>query len=311
MSVIVCSSLFQNHLTGRGHPECPERYSTIYNALLNAGFVSDKNFRKPRLATKDELLLCHTEEYVELVEREVLVLQQELRFLTTGDVVISPASYDTALFAVGAVLTAVDAVMTGDARSAFCLVRPPGHHACRFQGMGFCLFNNVAIGARYMQKKYGLKRVLIVDWDVHHGNGTEDIVQNDDSIFYFSTHQAGIYPGTGMQSTPTILNCPITGGVGSREKVLEAFDRQLKPAMALFKPECIFISCGFDGHADDPLGGFDLRDKDFYDLTEILKEIAHLYANDRIISVLEGGYNLSAIARSSVQHLLSLNMNIK
>lgn len=306
MSVIVASPHFQSHLTGLGHPESPDRYRVIQEALQKEGILTNKTLKMPARAQIEDLLLCHTKEYVELVFRECASLHHELRFLSTGDVVISEGSLNAALLAVGAVLTAVDCVMKGEVKNAFCLVRPPGHHATRFQGMGFCLFNNVAIGAKYLQSCYGIKKVAIIDWDVHHGNGTEDIVRDDPSIFYFSTHQEGIYPGTGTTSTKTICNVPLAGGVGSRTRVFQAFEEKLIPLMDAFQPEFVFISCGFDGHREDPLGGFDLTDKDFYDLTEIVKKIAHLYAKDRIVSVLEGGYNLQAIARASLQHVKSL-----
>src|SRR6185295_15172023 len=240
---------------------------------------------------------CHSKEYIDLVHREIVQLPPgAILPLSTGDVMICQKSYDVALQAVGGVLVATDAVMTGQANNAFCIVRPAGHHATASMGMGFCLFNNVAIGARYVQKKYGVKRVLIVDWDVHHGNGTQAIVWSDPSIFYFSTHQAGIYPHTGFVEeigAGNIMNCPILGGPHSRKEVFQAFIEGLKPAMELFQPEVVFFFCGFDAHREDPLGGLDLTDRDFFELTIIVKEIARNYATGHLISVLEGGYNLT------------------
>ena len=309
MTCIVISPKSVEHITGFGHPERPERYVVIEKALRQAALLTETNCLLARSATTNELALCHTRAYIDLVQREVGALHNEHRPLSTGDVIISPQSYEVALFAAGGVLTAVDAVMTKKATNAFCLVRPPGHHATAARGMGFCLFNNVAIGARYVQEKYGVKRVVIIDWDVHHGNGTEDIFCDDPSVFYFSTHQKGIYPETGNTSFGNILNCPIPGGPRSREAVFRAFSEQLVPAMEQFRPECVFVSCGFDAHIEDPLAAFDLTDKDFFELTRIVKGIAHQYAGDRLISVLEGGYNLHAIAHASVQHLTALHLN--
>jgi acetoin utilization deacetylase AcuC-like enzyme len=179
--------------------------------------------------------------------------------------------------------------------------------------MGFCLFNNVAVACRYAQKKYGLTRMLIVDWDLHHGNGTQDIFYEDPSVFYFSTHQARIYPGTGQAeergggSAPgTKLNCPIPAGPGSKEAIFEAFTQKLIPEMKKFRPECVFISAGFDAHKDDPLGQLGLSDADYYELTLLVKEIAKEYSQDRLISVLEGGYNLEALRASALAHVQAL-----
>jgi acetoin utilization deacetylase AcuC-like enzyme len=271
------------------------------------------------MATCEELLLCHAEEYVRLVEKEAKVCfgtshDDGSRFLSTGDVSISSSGFDIARLAAGGVLTAVDAVFEQKAPNAFCVVRPPGHHACSNRGMGFCLFNSVAIGARYAMRRYQIKKVLIVDWDVHHGNGTQEIFNCDPDVFYFSTHQEGIYPGTGLaddwgekEAAHTKLNCPIAPGEGSREAVLLAFQEKLLPAMKLFQPECVFVSCGFDAHRLDPLGGMNLTEDDFYHLTRLVQEIAHTYAHGRLISVLEGGYDLRALALSSVAHVQALN----
>ena len=294
-----------------------ERVLVVEQALQKADLL--QNTMKPRLATKDELLLCHTKEYVELVEKEALNCfgtghDDGSKFLSTGDVCISSSGFDIARLAAGGVLIGVDAVMQHKAKNAFCVVRPPGHHACSNRGMGFCLFNNVAIGARYAMHTYNIKKLLIVDWDVHHGNGTQEIFDSDPHVFYFSTHQEGIYPGTGLpqdqglgDAKGTKLNCPIPGGQKSREEVLQAFTDLLVPAMERFQPECVFISCGFDAHVLDPLGNMNLTETDFFDLTMIVKEIAHKYAKDRIISVLEGGYDLRALALSSIAHVQALN----
>jgi acetoin utilization deacetylase AcuC-like enzyme len=317
MTYIVYSPEFLKHETGLHHPEAPGRVSEIFQALEEAGLVDSVRLILPRKASFEELCLCHTSSYVQLVEKETEALKKEgrgrLKFLSTGDVVISENSYDVALFAVGAVLEAADTVMEKGAKRCFCVVRPPGHHATSSRGMGFCIFNNVAIGARYLQKKYKLKRILICDWDVHHGNGTQEIFDDDPSIFYFSTHQKGIYPGTGGkeecgkgEAYGTKMNFPILPE-DSRRQVCEIFEKELPRAMETFRPEFILISCGFDLHSSDPLGRFDLHDEDIEKLTKIVKAEAEKYANGRIISVLEGGYNLAALRSASVAHVRALS----
>jgi acetoin utilization deacetylase AcuC-like enzyme len=302
------------HLTGIGHPECPARYSVIIESLKRHRLLSDENSITPLPAPIDALLLCHSQEYLDTLAKDIAIASEIGALngeytLSTGDVQICPDSYGAALLAAGAVIKAVDTVMQGESACAFVPVRPPGHHATPDKGMGFCIFNNVAIGARYAIKKYGLKRILIVDWDVHHGNGTQDIFFNDPRVFYFSTHQQGIYPGTGSvedKGCGNILNCPIPGGKGARLAVLAAFRQQLTKAMESFRPELIFISAGFDAHIADPLGGFDLVTEDFAELTCIMQTMAKQYASGRLISVLEGGYHLGALAESVVEHVKCL-----
>ncbi len=216
--------------------------------------------------------------------------------LSTGDTDIGPRSFEAALHAAGTCLNAVDLLMQGKATNAFCIVRPPGHHASANRGMGFCLFNNIAIAARYAQRRYGLERVAIVDWDVHHGNGTQDIFYTDPSVFFFSTHQYPWYPGTGAASETgagaaegMTLNCPFPAGSG-RDQILGAFRDRFAPRMDAFEPDLILISAGFDSRIGDPLGRFLLTDADFGDLTTLMSEIAHKHAGGRLLSVLEGGY---------------------
>jgi acetoin utilization deacetylase AcuC-like enzyme len=206
----------------------------------------------------------------------------------------------------------VDAVVDRKAKNAFCVVRPPGHHATIDTGMGFCLFNNIAIAARYAQKKYGIDRALIVDWDVHHGNGTEAIFYSDGSVFYFSTHQSPWYPGTGAadkigegEGEGTTMNCPFPAGSG-RKEILGAFQSKLLPAMREFKPELVLISAGFDSRLGDPLGQFTLSDADFADLTNVMREIADHYAGSRLVSVLEGGYSLAGLGAGAAAHVEAL-----
>jgi acetoin utilization deacetylase AcuC-like enzyme len=312
MTFIITHPDFIKHRTGYGHPEQPARVRVINEALKNEGLL--ENTLVPRKAIKEEVILCHTSNYFDLVQREISALQQiEIATLSTGDVQICADSFDIALFAVGGVLNAVDAVCEGIARNAFCNIRPPGHHATADRGMGFCLFNNVAIAARYVQSKYGIKNVLIVDWDVHHGNGTQEIFYSDPSVFYFSTHEASHYPFTGFieeigegLGKGTTLNCPILPSEESREEVIEAFEKKLVPMMEKFKPEFIFISAGFDAHIQDPLGHFNLSDNDYMTLTRIVKTIADNYASGRIVSVLEGGYHLRALASAAKAHVIEL-----
>lgn len=305
---IVAHPKYSLHLTGEGHPEQPARESCIRESLNKAGYLNNKTMILPRDIKIEELFLCHTKEYVELVKREVE--SGSRKELSTGDVRISPLSYEVALLAVGGVLAGVDAIMEKKFRRVFCITRPPGHHSCSNKGMGFCLFNNVAIAARYCQKQYGVGKILIVDWDVHHGNGTEEIFAEDKSVFYFSTHQQGIYPGTGAKSYTgtkagegTTMNVPIRKGSHSREKVLEAFEGPLVEAMKTFKPQFVIISCGFDGHEQDPLGEFNLKTSDFGRLTTGIVELAEEYCDGRVLSVLEGGYSLDALREASVEHV--------
>jgi len=232
--------------------------------------------------------------------------------LSTGDTIISPRSLDAALRATGGALNAVDAVLSGKAKNAFCIVRPPGHHASAVRGMGFCLFDSIAIAARYAQKKHGVDRVLIADWDVHHGNGTQDIFYSDGSVFFFSTHQHPWYPGTGAPNETgegrgqgTTLNCPYPAGSG-RKEILGAFQEKLLAAADSFKPGLVLVSAGFDSRVGDPLGNFMLTDSDFTDLTNVMREIADKHANGRLVSLLEGGYSLEGLAAGVRAHVAAL-----
>jgi acetoin utilization deacetylase AcuC-like enzyme len=222
---------------------------------------------------------------------------------------VSEKSWYVALDAAGGILNTVDAVMQKRVSRAFCVVRPPGHHATPDRGMGFCVLNNVAISARYAQRKYGVERVLIADWDVHHGNGTQDIFYTDPSVFFFSTHQSPWYPGTGDESETgegrgkgSTLNCPFPAGSG-REEILGVFRKKLLPAAKAFRPDLVFVSAGFDSRQGDPLGQFTLSDEDFGELTKIMLEIASPTAGGRLISVLEGGYNLAGLASAAARHV--------
>jgi len=307
---IIASADFLRHRVPRGHPERSDRLVAIERGLKR---YPQLLWKAPRMASREDLLRCHTPEYVDLVIREVTSCDVFLRMLSTGDAMICCDSFEVASLAVGATCVAVDAVMQKEVDAAFCAVRPPGHHAESRRGMGFCLFNNVACAVRYLQACYGRKRVLIVDWDVHHGNGTQEIFYEDGSVFYFSTHQAGIYPGTGheeergaREGRGTTLNVCIDPRKPARAQIIEAFSERLVPAMEQFCPEFIFISAGFDAHADDPIGGLDLTSEDFFFLTKMVKNLAYKYASGHIVSVLEGGYDLDSLQQSVEQHILAL-----
>ena len=256
---VVYSPEYKKHLTGFGHPESPKRVEAVMAALQAAGLENQLLKIEPRPATEDELLACHTREYLQIVKRDVAALRPTL---STGDTNISERSLEIALLAAGGVLQAVDAVIASKVRNAFCVVRPPGHHATPGVGMGFCLFNNIAIAARYAQRKHKIGKVLIADWDVHHGNGTHDIFYEDGTVFVFNTHQWPWYPGTGRadetgagKGKGCIMNCPFPARAG-RKEILGAFQDKLVPAAKAFKPELVMISAGFDSRKDDPLGHF-------------------------------------------------------
>jgi acetoin utilization deacetylase AcuC-like enzyme len=308
-TAILVDPVYKEHQTGKSHPERPERMDAVVHALERDGAIKDALRIPVRAATEDELALCHTRQYIAIAKRDVA---SGSRDLSTGDTQISPQSFDVALKAAGGLLNAVDAVVERKAANAFCAVRPPGHHATPDRGMGFCLFNNVAIAARYAQKKHGISRVAIVDWDVHHGNGTQDIFYSDGSVFYFSTHQSPWYPGTGAANETgegkgkgATLNCPFPAGSGHKE-ILGAFQSKLIPALRDFKPELVLLSAGFDSRLGDPLGQFTLSDADFAELTTLILEVAHQYAGGRLVSVLEGGYSLTGLAAASAAHVEAL-----
>lgn len=297
---------YLKHHTGGRHPESPHRLRAIVTHLDRCGFLSQLVPLETAPVSLDWVLEIHDLDYVERVEQSCLVGEPQLDSPDTG---ICPCSFEVALLAVGGVLAGVDAVIEGQVANAFCTVRPPGHHAERDQAMGFCIFNNVAIAAAYLRKKYGLARVLIVDWDVHHGNGTQSAFLSDPSVFYFSVHQHPHYPGSGTRmergvgaGLGTTLNAPLPTGCGDRE-YLEVFREIFLPAALGFEPEFVLISAGFDGHRDDPLSGMLLTEDGYEEMTEIVKEVARRSAQGRLVSVLEGGYNLVSLAACVERHL--------
>jgi acetoin utilization deacetylase AcuC-like enzyme len=305
MTGLAADPLCKEHVTGTQHPEQPARFDAALGALRDLKLVPIP----PRLANHDELALCHSRQYIQLAEREIF---EGFHELSTGDTVISPKSFDAALRATGGALNAIDAIVDKRVSSAISIGRPPGHHANAVRGMGFCIFNTVAIAARYAQKKHGIGRVLIADWDVHHGNGTQDIFYTDGSVFFFSTHQSPWYPGTGPSSERgegagqgMTLNCPFPAGAG-RKEILGAFQERLMAEAEKVKPELVLLSAGFDSRTGDPLGQFLLTDGDFADLTRVMREIAGKHAAGRLLSVLEGGYSLTGLASGLRAHVEAL-----
>ena len=306
---IIFDATFIRHDPGPTHPESPDRYRALRKAFDTAGLFQKLTPVPVRPATDDDLHLCHTRAYLAAVRRDVA---RGSPMLSTGDTAIGEHTLEVATLAAGAAIAGVDAVMSGRVRNAFAAVRPPGHHANASRGMGFCVFSNAAIAARYARKIYGVQRVLIADWDVHHGNGTQDIFYEDPSIFFFSTHQSPWYPGTGAADETgagsgkgTTMNCPFPAGAG-RAEIVGAFRKKLIPAMAAYRPELVIVSAGFDSRRGDPLGRFVLNDEDFRELTEITMEIADSSANGRLLSILEGGYSLTGLAAAASVHVEAL-----
>jgi len=297
---------FDLHVQGPHHPERPQRTAAIAEYLPTTDIWHDLIRISPAKAPPEVLLLVHPSPYVEQITSTCARGGGYVDGIETG---VVRESFDIALRAVGAVTGAVDAVLTGDVDRAFCAVRPPGHHAKIDRAMGFCLFNNIAIGARYAQEKYGVERVLIVDWDFHHGNGTQEAFWRDPSVLFFSVHCYPAFPFSGLsgergadEGLGYTLNAPLAPGSG-RAEYMDIIENLLMLAAGDFQPELVLISAGFDAHRDDPLSLFDLRDDDFRTLTDRVVDIAGRSAAGRIVSVLEGGYDLHALPRSVEQHL--------
>jgi acetoin utilization deacetylase AcuC-like enzyme len=305
--------VFLEHRPGETHPESPQRLLAIDRAVRTMNFFPELVPLRPRRAGREELLLVHDAAYIDLVKSEC---EQGRATLSTGDADISAGSYEAALNAAGGVMAAVDAVFAGTVANAFCSVRPPGHHAGPGRGMGFCLFNNIALAARYAQKRHGVKRALIADWDVHHGNGTQEVFYRDGSVLFFSVHLFPHYPGTGPArergegaAKGLIINQPFPRGAGDGE-IIGAFRDLLLPAARAFKPDLTLVSAGFDSRLGDPLGGFTIDDEGFRALTRIMLEIAAISGKGRLVSVLEGGYDLDGLSAAVCAHLDELRRGI-
>jgi len=308
-TALVWDARYANHDTGRGHPENAERLQAIEAELKRSGLWKELKRIEPRAVEDRWILLAHSEAYLDIVKAAHASGATQL---PTGDTPFSAKSLETARLSAGGLLEAIDQVMEKKFRNAFVASRPPGHHATRERGMGFCVFGNVGIAAKYLQEKHGLERILVVDWDVHHGNGTYDILKDDPKVFQFQIHQGGIYPGSGAadevgeaEGKGNTISVPLPAGAGITE-FRKAFDEQLLPAMERFKPQFILISAGFDAHEQDRLGGLKLRSEDYATLTRMLMQIADEHGEGRIVSVLEGGYHLEALAESVRLHLQAL-----
>jgi acetoin utilization deacetylase AcuC-like enzyme len=281
----------------------------ILERLEQTGLLERLLRLEPAEAPRDALGRVHDPDYVGRIEAHC---REGGMFAEDSDTVGSPGTWRAAVLSAGAVVTAADAVMAGTVANAFCCVRPPGHHAERDHAMGFCFFNNVAVGVRHVQARHGIERVAVVDWDVHHGNGTQHAFESDPSVFYFSIHQYPHYPGTGRRAEDGVgdgrgftLNVPLAAGATDADYG-RAFREELRPALDRFRPQFVFISAGFDGHRADPLGGMGLTADGFADLTREVLALAEAHAAGRLVSVLEGGYNLAALAASVEAHLRAL-----
>ena len=303
---IVYDDIYLEHLTPPGHPEGPERLLETIETLKVTGLYSQLLELKPAPAPLEWIKTIHAPEYI---ERARSSCEDGIGYLDSPDAPTSQKSYEAALMAAGGVLAAIDAVMEAKVTNAFCAVRPPGHHALENRAMGFCIFNNVAIGTRYVQKKHGLSKILIVDWDVHHGNGTQAAFYDDPNVLYFSVHQYPFYPGTGSEAEKGAgkglnynINVPLPAGSGN-SAYLDAFEAKLRPAALAFSPDFVLISAGFDAHEKDLLGGMAVTAEGFADLTEIVKAIAQKCCDGRLVSVLEGGYHLEGLAASVEAHI--------
>ncbi len=292
------------HEAGPHHPERPERLRAVLERLAQPEFAALERREAPR-ATLDQLKSIHAEALVD----GLLGAVPERGFVAIdGDTALSPASGEAALRAAGAVCAAVDAVLGGAAKNAFCAVRPPGHHAEPERAMGFCLFNNIAIGAAHARRQHGLERVAVVDFDVHHGNGTQAAFERDAALFFASTHQWPLYPGTGAADETgvgNIVNAPLPAGAGSAQ-FRDAIESRIVPALEAFAPELLLISAGFDAHRDDPLAGLCFVESDYGWVTERLAALAAVLCRGRVVSTLEGGYDLEALAASAAAHVAAL-----
>ena len=301
---LITSDTYQNHNTGEGHPEKIDRVTAVID---NFKKLDNKNliWKKPSKFDRSLLKITHSSDYINFVETSFP--KKGLSFLD-GDTIVSPGSRDATLDAVGSIIAAIDGVQNKEFKNAFCAVRPPGHHAEKNKAMGFCIYNNVAVGANYLINKYKLSKIAIIDFDVHHGNGTQDIFYDNEKVLYISTHQFPYYPGSGTEQEKgkynNIFNIPLAAGTTS-EEYLNAYEFVLKKIKE-FKPEFILFSAGFDAHKDDPLAQLQLEAEDFYTLTRRTLELSKLYCDGKVVSILEGGYDLLALQKCSEMHVKAL-----
>jgi len=301
---LITSDTYQNHNTGEGHPEKIDRVKAVID---NFKKINNKELIWKKSAKFDQSILIntHSSKYIDLVDKSFP--ENGLAFLD-GDTVVSPGSKDATKDAVGSIITAIDGVQKKEFKNAFCAVRPPGHHAEKDKAMGFCIYNNVAVGANYLIEKYKYNKVAIIDFDVHHGNGTQDIFYDNKKVLYISTHQYPYYPGSGSEKETgkfnNILNIPLEAGT-TAEEYLNAYENVLKK-LKEFKPEFLLFSAGFDAHIDDPLAQLRLSSEDFYHLTKRTLEISKLLCNGNVVSILEGGYDLKALQESTQRHVDAL-----
>ena len=301
---LITSDTYQNHNTGEGHPEKIDRVTAV---IENFKKLDNKNlvWKKPSNFEQSILIKTHTKDYIKQVN--LSFPQSGLKFLD-GDTVVSPGSKDATKDAVGSIISAIDGVEKKEFKNAFCCVRPPGHHAEKEKAMGFCIFNNVAVGANYLIEKYKYKKIAIIDFDVHHGNGTQDIFYNDKNVLYISTHQYPYYPGSGSEKENgkynNVLNIPLEAGTTGNE-YLNAYEKVLDK-LKEFKPEFLLFSAGFDAHINDPLAQLRLSSEDFYKITKRTLEVSKPFCNGNIVSILEGGYDLKALQESTQRHVDAL-----
>ena len=301
---LITSDTYQNHNTGDGHPEKIDRVTAVID---NFKKLDNKNliWKKPNKFENSFLIKTHTSNYIDQVNKSFP--KKGYNFLD-GDTLVSPGSKDAAKDAVGSIITAIDGVQNKEFRNAFCAVRPPGHHAEKEKAMGFCIFNNVAVGANYLIEKYKYNKIAIIDFDVHHGNGTQDIFYDNKKVLFISTHQYPYYPGSGSEKEKgnfnNILNIPLEAGT-SPEKYLNAYENVLNK-IKQFKPEFLLFSAGFDAHMDDPLAQLQLGSEDFYTITKRTLEISKSFCNGNVVSILEGGYDLQALQKSTQRHVDAL-----
>ena len=301
-TAIFTSNTFLNHKTGTGHPEKSDRIKVVTERLKkNKKLI----WKKPSNFNNNILNVTHSEEYIKNVQNS---FPNRGLFFLDGDTIVSPGSKDATLDAVGSIISAIDGVEKKEFDNAFCAVRPPGHHAEKNKAMGFCIYNNVAVGAKYLINHYNYQKVAIIDFDVHHGNGTQDIFCEDEKVLYISTHQYPFYPGSGSENERgkynNIYNIPLQAGTSSRE-YLDAYEYVLKK-LKEFKPSFILFSAGFDAHKDDPLAQLQLNSKDYFEITRRTLEYSKTFCDGKVVSILEGGYDLNALAESANEHVKAL-----